>query len=116
MLFSTSSIFSNIFKSDLNQVMKKLLLLCTIIGSCIFCNSALAVPSTAETVKVKSTNTAAKTTKTKYDVWMRIGYKAYDKKDYNTALINFKRALKLRPNDIYATRAIQNTQKRLTGK
>ncbi|NMF57372.1 tetratricopeptide repeat protein [Pseudanabaena yagii] len=96
--------------------MKEFLLLLTIIGSCIFCNSAIAAPSTTETVKAKSTNTATKTTKGKYDVWMRIGYKAYDKKDYNTALINFKRALKLRPNDVYATKAIQNTEKRLAGK
>ncbi len=96
--------------------MKKFLLLFTIIGSCIFCNSAIAAPSTTETVKVKSTRTTTKTIKGKYDVWMRIGYKAYDKKDYNTALINFKRALTLRPNDVYATKAIQNTKKRLAGK
>ncbi|MFM7886265.1 MAG: tetratricopeptide repeat protein [Pseudanabaena sp.] len=96
--------------------MKKFLLLITIIGSCVFCNSAIAAPSTTEAIKTKSTNTTTKTTKGKYDVWMRIGYKAYDKKDYNTALINFKRALKLRPKDVYATKAIQNMERRLAGK
>lgn len=46
---------------------------------------------------------------------MKVGYNAYEKEDYNTALINFRRALVSRPNDVYATRAIQNTEKRLAG-
>lgn len=51
-----------------------------------------------------------------YDTYMKVGYNAYEKGDYNTALINFRRALASRPNDGYATRAIQNTEKRLAGK
>ena len=48
-----------------------------------------------------------------YDAYMKVGYNAYEKGDYNTALINFRRALVSRPNDVYATRAIQNTEKSL---
>lgn len=94
--------------------MKKLLAL-TIISSCLVCNSALAAPSTSEIDTVQA-STKTKAVKSKYNTWMRIGYNAYNKKDYNTALINFKRALKLRPNDVYATKAIQNTENRLAGK
>ena len=43
-----------------------------------------------------------------YERQMRIGYSATDKKDFQTALINFRRALKTRPNDPYATQAIRN--------
>jgi hypothetical protein len=39
---------------------------------------------------------------------MRIGYSATDNNDYQTALINFRRALKARPNDAYAAQAIRN--------
>lgn len=34
-----------------------------------------------------------------YDKYMRMGYKATTKRDYKTALINFRKALQLRPND-----------------
>jgi len=43
-----------------------------------------------------------------YDQHMQVGYSATQKKDYQTALINFKRALAERPGDTYATQAIQN--------
>ena len=46
--------------------------------------------------------------KTAYDRHMRIGYAATDNQDYQTALINFRRALKARPNDRYADQAIRN--------
>lgn len=48
------------------------------------------------------------TPKSAYDRYMRIGYSATDNKDYQTALINFRRALKARPNDAYAAQAIRN--------
>ena len=54
--------------------------------------------------------------RSQYDIFMKIAYTAYDKQDYNTALINFKRALASRPNDKYATKAIQIVEKRLAGK
>lgn len=45
-----------------------------------------------------------------YDRAMRIGYHAAQNRDYQTALINFRRALKERPNDRYALQAIQNVE------
>jgi Flp pilus assembly protein TadD len=41
---------------------------------------------------------------------MRIGYAATQRGDYQTALINFRRALQARPNDSYATQAIRNVE------
>lgn len=43
-----------------------------------------------------------------YDRFMRIGYVAAQKRDYQTALINFRRALQVRPEDAYALQGIQN--------
>lgn len=45
-----------------------------------------------------------------YDRAMRIGYAAAQQRDYQTALINFRRALKERPRDRYALQAIQNVE------
>jgi hypothetical protein len=42
---------------------------------------------------------------------MQLGYLAYENRDYQTALINFNRALQARPGDAYATKAIDNTKK-----
>ncbi|MFE4105511.1 hypothetical protein [Almyronema epifaneia] len=41
---------------------------------------------------------------------MEIGYAATEQGDYQTALINFRRALAARPGDRYATAAIANVQ------
>lgn len=41
---------------------------------------------------------------------MRIGYAATAQRDYQTALINFRRALAARPGDRYAIAAIANVQ------
>lgn len=54
------------------------------------------------------------TPKSAYDRHMRIGYSATDNNDYQTALINFRRALKARPNDPYATQAIRNVRTYIT--
>ncbi|WP_240039072.1 MULTISPECIES: YHYH domain-containing protein [Okeania] len=43
-----------------------------------------------------------------YEQCMNIGYRSTENKDYQTALINFKRALNFRPNDSYAMKAIKN--------
>jgi len=43
-----------------------------------------------------------------YDRHMQVGYSATKKRDYQTALISFRRALAERPGDSYATQAIQN--------
>jgi hypothetical protein len=41
---------------------------------------------------------------------MRIGYAAAEQFDYNTALINFRRALQARPGDEFALAAIANME------
>lgn len=76
--------------------------------------NARASSSTAElfaqastTDEQKSPSTAADSA---YDRYMKAGYEASDKKDYETALENFKKALQERPNDIYAQQAIQNVE------
>jgi hypothetical protein len=45
-----------------------------------------------------------------FDRYMRAGYAATEERDYDTALLYFRRALDERPNDPYAQRAIQNVQ------
>lgn len=45
-----------------------------------------------------------------FDRYMRAGYAATEARDYDTALLYFRRALDERPNDPYAQRAIQNVQ------
>ncbi len=46
-----------------------------------------------------------------YNKYMRLGYSATAKRDYRTALVNFRRALSARPGDVYATTAISNVSK-----
>lgn len=46
-----------------------------------------------------------------YDKYMQIGYAANARRDYKNALLNFRKALKLRPGDKYATRAISNVSR-----
>lgn len=45
-----------------------------------------------------------------YHQTMMVGYDAYNEGDYQTALINFRRALEMKPGDPLATEAIQNTE------
>ena len=42
---------------------------------------------------------------------MKLGYAYYGQGDYQTALINFNRALQLRPGNAYAVKAVDNTKK-----
>lgn len=49
-----------------------------------------------------------------YDRYMEAGYTATEQRDYETALLYFKRALDERPGDIYAQQAIQNVEGYLT--
>ncbi|MCP2729309.1 hypothetical protein [Limnofasciculus baicalensis] len=44
---------------------------------------------------------------------MLVGYLAFDKGDYQTALINFQRALNENPDNAYALKAIDNTKQRI---
>jgi Flp pilus assembly protein TadD len=41
---------------------------------------------------------------------MELGYNLTNQGDYQSALINFRRALSQRPNDPYAVQAIRNVQ------
>lgn len=45
-----------------------------------------------------------------YDRYMEIGYDATEEGNYQTALINFERALAERPNDYFATQAARNVK------
>jgi tetratricopeptide (TPR) repeat protein len=54
--------------------------------------------------------TPAQTTSMSYNHAMEIGYAATAQQDYQTALINFRRALAARPGDRYAIAAIANVQ------
>lgn len=46
-----------------------------------------------------------------YNRYMRLGYAATARRDYRTALVNFRRALSIRPGNRYATNAIRNVSK-----
>ncbi len=108
--------------------MKKLIIL-VLSSSVLFCDVSLAAQLrqsqtfsnnlVAETEngaeKIKSTPVRSANA-IKFDTFMKAGYTAFDKKDFKTALAKFKSALSLRPNNVYATRAIQNTEKRIAGK
>ena len=48
---------------------------------------------------------------TTYNTYMRLGYSATAKRDYRNALVNFRRASRVRPGDRYATAAINNVSK-----
>lgn len=47
---------------------------------------------------------------TAYRRYMQLGYAANKQRDYATALTNFQAALKIRPGDQYATKAIRNVR------
>ncbi len=59
---------------------------------------AIALPLTADTARSKMT----------FDQLMDVGYAASRQGDLNTALINFRRALALRPGNSYAAAAADN--------
>lgn len=62
---------------------------------------AISIPTRVYTAQVTSS----------YDRYMRTGYAATTKRNYKTALTNFRNALKLRPKDKYALQAIDNVSK-----
>jgi hypothetical protein len=47
---------------------------------------------------------------TPYDRYMKAGYEASEKREYRVALLFFRRALDERPQDLYAIKAIENTE------
>lgn len=56
----------------------------------------------------RSSFAAPATQQSQYERFMREGYALTERRDYQSALINFRRALQERPNDRYATEAINN--------
>jgi hypothetical protein len=58
----------------------------------------------------------AQASTTPYDRYMRQGYRADSKRDYHAALLAFREALKQRPGDRYATRAINNVSRYIEAK
>ena len=57
-----------------------------------------------------SSNGSSNSQQNAFTQYMLVGYAATEQRDYQTALINFRRALQLRPGNPYATRAISNVQ------
>jgi Domain of Unknown Function (DUF928) len=53
----------------------------------------------------------AQAASSQYNKYMRQGYSATARRDYRTALVNFRRALSVRPGDAYATVAVNNVSR-----
>ena len=47
---------------------------------------------------------------------MKLGYIYYGQRDYQTALINFNRALEVRPGNAYAVKAVENAKTAIAGR
>ncbi|WP_293146552.1 MULTISPECIES: tetratricopeptide repeat protein [unclassified Microcoleus] len=47
---------------------------------------------------------------------MKLGYVCYAQRDYQTALINFNRALQVLPDDACAVQAVDNTKMAIVGR
>jgi hypothetical protein len=58
----------------------------------------------------------AQASTTPYDRYMRQGYRADSKRDFHSALLAFREALRQRPGDRYATRAINNVSRYIEAK
>lgn len=71
--------------------------------------ATIAYWNARDAIKEGKTGSSSQT-ETEYDRYMRIGYDATERGDYQTALINFRRALDERPGDEYATQAVRNVQ------
>ncbi|MGF1568614.1 MAG: hypothetical protein ACFCVD_11185 [Nodosilinea sp.] len=70
----------------------------------------IALAKTIDAPSLDSSSGLAKSHAATYTRAMEVGYAAAKKKDYHTALINFRRALRARPGDRYARAAIGNMQ------
>lgn len=67
-------------------------------------------PATTDTPAPTAQNPVDPNVDYDYTQSMEVGYAAFEQGDYQTALINFRRALQARPGDRYATDAIANTE------
>ncbi|MEO0540614.1 MAG: hypothetical protein AAFZ80_07090 [Cyanobacteria bacterium P01_A01_bin.105] len=84
------------------------LIFCGVLASLLCASTARLAPAIA--ASVSPTQPAKQNTEDAYTRYMRLGYAYTNQFDYNTALINFRRALAARPNDPYATQAVANTE------
>ncbi len=89
----------------LHAIAMNRLLSCGVLVS-LLCGS-IALPATATPGLII---TAKQTAEDNYTRYMRLGYAYTNQFDYNTALINFRRALAARPGDPYAATAVANTE------
>ena len=60
--------------------------------------------------RIVEPNSAPVAQKDHFKQSMKLGYIYYGQGDYQTALINFNRALQVRPGDAYAVKAVYNTK------
>lgn len=65
-------------------------------------------PSASQTTQ--SRPPSSQPTETAFQRYMQIGYTASTQGDYQTALINFRRALAEQPGNSYASKAIENME------
>ena len=68
--------------------------------------AALVLPGTAALAQAEAPSEAQDA----YTQAMGLGYSYADEYDYQTALVNFRRALQQRPGDVYAINAIANME------
>lgn len=67
-------------------------------------------PTVAPTPAAQAPSVAPRKQTTFYDRYMQAGYAATQKKDMQTAILYFKRALDERPQDTFASQAIRNLE------
>ncbi|MEG4008026.1 hypothetical protein QUA41_19685 [Microcoleus sp. Pol11C1] len=73
--------------------------------------SPAAEPSPTSAAPVTDPNSApVAAQKDHFTQSMKLGYIYYGQGNYQTALINFNRALQVRPGDAYAVKAVYNTK------
>ncbi|EGK90565.1 tetratricopeptide repeat protein [Microcoleus vaginatus] len=73
--------------------------------------SPAAEPSPTVAARVNEPNSARVVAQNSdFKQLMKLGYIYYGQGDYETALINFNRALQIRPGDAYAVKAVYNTK------
>jgi hypothetical protein len=68
----------------------------------------LIVPLTIEPTHAIAAPRLIAQSNAEFDNYMKLGYQATIKRDYRNALVNFKKAKVIKPNNIYTDRAISN--------
>ncbi len=97
----------------ISKLVAGLLLGATLASSSSWGN-ALAKAPEFSTIEHQATTRLKQTRAQTYRTAMLSAYSAAERKDYHTALINFRRALAARPGDRYATAGIRNMETYIT--